>query len=132
MKKYLLFFSLLSLASTAIADSFWDHNGSIMRLEASDNKRTFTYEKPSEKMQNIGVIKGTVLFNGIRKGDKYYGAAHVFSKYCDYSLPYDVSGTVYNGPQVVLTGTRPNYSRECLATEKTTTDTLTFIYLRSE
>ncbi len=132
MKKILLGLSILLFASTAIADSFWDHNGSTMRLQDYGNERIFTYEYPSVKMQNAGVSRGDVLFNGIKKGDKYYGTARVFSKYCNSSLPYKVSGNVYSGPKVVLTGTRPSYDAGCIANGRMTTDKLVFTYISSE
>lgn len=132
MKKPLLTFSLLLLTSTAMADSFWDHNGSTMRLQDYGNERIFTYEYPSVRMQKAGITQGDVLFNGFRKGDKYYGTARVFSKYCDYSLPYKVNGNVYSGPKVVLTGTRDSYSAGCIRNGRKVTDKLVFTYLSSE
>ena len=132
MKKYLLLFPLLALSSAAMADSFWDHNGSTMRLQDYGTERTFTYEYPSVKMQRAGVSQGDVLFDGFKKGDKYYGTARVFSRYCNSSLPYRVSGNVYSGPKVVLTGTRDSYDAGCIANGRKTTDKLVFTYLRSE
>ncbi|TXD98327.1 hypothetical protein ES754_05215 [Psychrobacter frigidicola] len=132
MKKSLMFFSVLLMASTAIADSFWDHNGSTMRLQDYGNKRVFTYEYPSVKMQKAGVHQGDVLFNGFKKGDKYYGTARVFSKYCDDSLPYKVNGNVYSGPKVVLIGTRDSYSAGCIPNGRKVTDKLVFTYISSE
>jgi len=136
MKKHLIGFGLTLLASTAIADSFWNHNGSIMRLSDYGNERVFSYEHPSAKMQSAGVRSGDVLFNGVRRGDKYYGTAHVFSKYCNHSLPYKVSGNVYKGSKVVLSGTRPSYdtgyNKGCLPNGKMRKDTLVFTYISSE
>ena len=118
--------------SVAIADSFWNHNGSTMRLKDNGKYRVFIYEIPSAKMQSTGVKKGTLLFNGERIGDKYYGTARVFSKYCDYPISYTVKGNVYGGPKVVLMGTRPSYDAGCKANGKITTDKLVFTYLYSE
>lgn len=132
MKKHLIAFGLICLASTATADSFWNHNGSIMRLSDYGNERVFSYERPSVKMQGAGVRAGDVLFNGVRRGDNYFGTARVFSKYCRQSLPYKVSGNVYKGPKVVLTGTRPSYDKGCIANGKLRTDTLVFTYISSE
>lgn len=132
MKNIFLGLSVLLLASAAGADSFWDHNGSTVRLRDDGNERIFTYEYPSVKMQNAGVSKGDILFSGIKKGNKYYGTAHVFSKYCGYSLPYKVNGNVYSGPKVILIGTRPSYSSGCVADGKKITDKLVFTYISSE
>ncbi len=132
MKSILLGLSILLLASTAGADSFWDHNGSTVRLQDNGNERIFTYEYPSVKMQNAGVSQGDILFSGIKKGNKYYGTAHVFSKYCGSSLPYEVKGNVYSGPKVILIGTRPSYDAGCINSGRMITDKLVFTYLRSE
>lgn len=37
------------------ADSCWDHNGSLMRLKASGNKRWLYYEIPREALRRTGV-----------------------------------------------------------------------------
>lgn len=83
-------------------------------------------------MQKAGVTQGDLLFDGIRKGNKYYGTARVFSKYCHDSLPYKVSGNVYSGPKVVLIGTRDSYSAGCIPNGKKVTDKLVFTYLHSD
>ena len=67
MKSIFLGLSILLLASTAGADSFWDHNGSTVRLQDNGSERIFTYEYPSVKMQNAGVSQGDILFSGIKK-----------------------------------------------------------------
>ena len=55
MKKYLLLLLLPFISHSAFADSFWNHNGSIMRLVAHGNERAFVYEVPSKQMYNAGV-----------------------------------------------------------------------------
>lgn len=82
-------------------------------------------------MQKAGINTGDVLFNGVKRGNKYYGTAQVFSKSCDYSLPYEVSGNVYSVPKVILTGTRLSYDG-CTPNGRTTTDKLVFTNLSSE
>lgn len=59
----------------SFADSFWNHNGSVMKLQAYGNERVMTYYLPSEKMLNAGANYGTVYFNGFRQGNKYHGTA---------------------------------------------------------
>lgn len=132
MKKIVLSGVLVLLSSTAFADSFWNHNGSVMRLVDNNNERTFIYEKPSQKMRNTGVQKGTVLFDGHKNGDMYFGTSNVFSKNCFHDMTYKVSGHVYSGPKVVLTGKREQYdtsNNKCEPTGRIVTDKLVFTYM---
>lgn len=135
MKKYLLLLLLPFISHSAFADSFWNHNGSIMRLVAHGNERAFVYEVPSKQMYNAGVRKGRVLFNGYKNGDKYFGTSTVFSKNCYYDLAYKVSGNVYEGPRVVLQGSRTEYDTrngQCKPTGRLVSDKLVFTYMYTE
>ena len=113
-------------AGGAMADSCWNHNGSIMRLKASGNQRWFYYEHPKA---GLAVQPGTLLFNGVKSGNWYSGTARVFSKYCpEDPLEYFVEGPVgANQTKVTMTGTREVFDK-CVGTGKTTTDTLVFTY----
>lgn len=128
----LLSLALLSCSTLAFADSFWMHNGSLVRLVADGNARAFYYETPSDKMSSAGVETGTMLFSGKRVGNRYTGVSYVFSKYCNEPLPYKVSGTVKNEKTVIMTGKRPVYTTGCKNTGRYTTDTLKFTYEYSD
>lgn len=132
MLKNTLLITLLALSGTAVADSFWNHNGSLMRLSADGNERVFTYEVPSKTMLKTGVTKGTVLFEGQRNGNRYSGEARVFSKDCDEPLVYRVAGNTVGEKKVVMKGKREKYTSGCRATGKMVTDTLVFTYQYSE
>lgn len=132
MKKSILMVALLGLSGLAFADSFWLHNGSVMRLVADGNEREFYYETPSKTMRGAGVDSGTLLFNGVRQGNQYRGTMRVFSKYCDKPLEYTVQGTVKNERTIVMKGKREVYAKGCRPTGKFKTDTLTFTYQSSE
>ena len=120
----------VSFASGANADTCWNHNGSVMRLTASGQARTFSYEQPRSVLVNAGVRRGTTLFDGTRSGNRYSGTAYVFSRDCPGSpLAYSVRGSVSrNDTQVTLSGSRPVYAN-CRATGRSTTDTLVFTYV---
>lgn len=112
----------------AFADSCWDHNGSLMRLKAAGNQRAFYYEVPRRGMAEQGVRPGTLLFNGVKRGDWYSGTARVFSGACPGALEYAVEGPVnQNQTRVTVHGTREIY-RQCQPTGRYTTDTLVFTY----
>ncbi len=115
--------------ATANADSCWNHNGSLMRLQASGNQRALYYEVPRQVLRNAGVARGTLFFNGKKSGNWYSGTARVFSKYCPGDpLEYFVEGPVRGDQlQVTVNGTREVFER-CQPTGTYTTDTLVFIY----
>lgn len=131
--KYAIVTLLLTLTCVVSADqtgkeSFWDHNGSLMRLQASGPSRVFSYEVPSQKMHKTGVRKGTVLFTGYRHDDLYTGTSRVFSRYCEEPLEYQVQGRVVNEKYIVLYGQREVYAPGCIPTGRMTQDKLEFIY----
>ena len=135
MKKYLLVLLVPILSQAAFADSFWNHNGSIMRLVAHGNERAFVYEVPSKKVYAAGARKGSILFDGYKNGNKYFGTSRVFSKNCYYNLAYKVSGNVYEGTKVVLQGSRVEYDTrngKCEPTGRTVSDKLVFTYMYTE
>lgn len=116
----------------SFADSFWNHNGSVIRLQAYGNERIMTYEVPSDRMQGAGVDYGTMYFNGFRQGNKYHGTARVFSKHCLYPIEYEVSGTVVNERKIVLKGSRPTYGANCRPSGGMSHDVLEFNHMNSE
>ena len=121
----------LSLASHALADSLWDHNGSVMRLVHDGDQRRIFYEDPRSILRGAGVQEGTLLFDGYRSGNKYSGTARRFSKYCTSPLPYNVSGSVVGEKKIVLRGRREVYDEGCRRTGRFTQDSLVFTFLRA-
>lgn len=124
-----LFFAMPAAVTTAMADSCWNHNGSIMRLQAQGNQRWLSYEVPRNVLRNAGVQRGTLLFNGYKNGNWYSGTARVFSKYCPGTpLEYYVEGPVRGDQlQVTVRGSREVYS-QCRPTGRYTNDVLVFTY----
>lgn len=115
------------LAGFAWADSFWMHNGSLMRLKSQGTYRVISYEVPSQRMRSAGVSRGTVLFEGYRYGDEYTGYARVFSKYCNGPQLYEVGGWASTNDRViVLGGERDSYSSGCIPNGNITYDKLVF------
>lgn len=121
--------SSLSGSAAALADSCWNHNGSIMRLQAQGNQRWLSYEVPRNVLAQAGVRRGTLLFNGVKSGNWYSGTARVFSKHCPGSpLEYFVEGPVREDQlQVTVRGMREVYQR-CSPTGRYKTDVLVFTY----
>ena len=120
---------LFGTASVSLADSLWDHNGSLMRLEANGEERAFYYFQPRSVLQAAGVGSGTLLFDGYRDGRDYYGRSRVFSKHCRGTPhAYQVTGSVVTETKVVLTGRRQIFNK-CRPTGSYTTDELVFTYV---
>ncbi len=94
----------------------WDHNGSAMQLLSSEALRSFVYETPREGLANIGVARGTVLFEGSRNGNTYTGTAFVFSKGCGRAA-FKARGVVSDDQRSVhLSGRAPIRSNNCNVT----------------
>lgn len=118
------------LAVPALADSYWNHNGSLMRLSADGNARAFTYHSPRQGMINAGVRPGTLFFDGWRDGNRYHGTARVFSPDCGASA-FFIEGRVVSETHVVLEGWRPVF-RNCTPTSDQTWEHLEFTYSYSD
>ena len=119
------------MASPAISDSCWDHNGSIMRLKAEGNNRFFSYDMPREGMRREGVPIGQILFNGTKDGNWYRGMARVFNRNCPAHFPmqYFVEGPVLQNPlRIEVSGGRP-VVKNCQITGEFTRDWLLFGYI---
>ena len=132
MTAFLVAICLALLAVPAAADSFWDHNGSLMRLKSNGQQRVFTYDEPRSVLRRAGVRGGTVLFDGRNVGDYYVGRARRFSKYCEAPLVYEVEGPVLDGTRIVMRGTREVFASGCRGTGRYVQDELVFTYSRSD
>jgi hypothetical protein len=135
MLRLFMFLLLASISTLSQAESYWNHNGSLMRLESNGDERYFYYQSPRSGMVKQGVRPGTLLFSGRKEGDYYYGTARVFSRHCPGDpLEYSVEGPVVEGGQglrVILTGSRPVHKR-CRETGRHKTDRLVFQYRYSD
>jgi hypothetical protein len=101
------------VAANMQSATYWDHNGSKMRLIASATDRQFVYYEPRQGMIDVGVRAGTVLFSGKRQGNSYSGSAYIFTPHCG-TLRYEVTGTVSEDDrQVTLHGNVPTTNSMC-------------------
>ncbi len=108
--------------------SIWNHNGSIVRLEASDTKRSIYYVEPRA---GLPAKAGDLLFEGQRKGRSYEGTAFLFSQACG-KIGYSVTGSIAEDDRTVsMTGTAPRRNAQCQITSYFQ-DRLVFSFLRIE
>lgn len=92
---------------------FYDHNGSVMRLEQAGSSFTITYETPRASLRDLGVGPGTLLFSGSYEGPDYVGGmAWIFSRRCG-DIDYYVYGTLRPGGNFTLTGAAPVRDGTC-------------------
>ncbi len=111
--------------------SYWNHNGSVVYLIATGNKREFYYSQPRPGMVAQGVTPGTLLFTGYVSGSGYRGTAFLFSARCG-PRSYAVSGKVQEtGGRVIMTGNATNVNSRC-EISNTINDVLVFQYLYSD
>ncbi|MFM9848449.1 MAG: M48 family metalloprotease [Hyphomicrobiaceae bacterium] len=93
--------------------SLWEHNRSIVYLDANGTQRRFHYHQPRPGLKEVGVAHGTILFEGQRIGDRYVGKAYIFSKTCP-PISYEVSGVVSaDQREVTMVGKAPLPDRHC-------------------
>jgi hypothetical protein len=84
-----------------------------MRLRAEGTSRSFEYVVPRAGLREVGVLAGTVLFEGSQTADQYSGTAYLFSKNCG-RIGYPVKGPASkNQGKVRLSGRAPKRNSKC-------------------
>jgi hypothetical protein len=134
----ILFWSIVSVASTMVsarADSLWNHNGSIMMLNANGNLVQFVYVQPKPLMAQQGVERGTVLFSGRRNGGgglsdaSYSGTASIFSAKCGrHDFPVKGTDLWDPFPKIRLEGRAPRINQQTCQQNGDREEILEFAY----
>ncbi len=109
--------------------TLWSHNGSEMGYETGRNEAlTIWYWTPRAGLSDVGVRRGTILFEGWRSGTLVEGTARIFTRDCG-TYPYPVEGTAFGGASTLtMTGLRPVIDGQCRVSG-TRPDTLTFTFV---
>jgi hypothetical protein len=90
--------------------SLWNHDGSIVRLEAVGRARRFYYVEPRA---GLSARSGEIAFEGVREGPAYSGRAFQFSENCA-PLAYQVKGSVSpDESSVKMAGYKPRRDAQC-------------------
>ena len=93
--------------------SYWAHNRSIMYMTEDGTRRHIYYDDPRPGLKEVGVKKGTLLFDGVVDGTTLSGTAFVFAKNCD-PLSFAVTGTLAReGKRITLNGKAPRIGTKC-------------------
>ncbi|WP_162596217.1 hypothetical protein [Methylobacterium sp. 17Sr1-1] len=99
-----------ALGAAPRGGSYWDHNDSVMVLVADGARRRFYYHRPRPGMAEAGARSGSLLFDGVRRGNTYSGTATVFAGACG-TFTYTVDGYVVADRRVVMRGMAPRVDR---------------------
>jgi hypothetical protein len=99
-------------ASNCATDEY-DHNGSLMEMQVCDGGgMTISYMRPRRGLTAVGVVTGTLLFNGVEQaGGVISGQARRFDKTCGPVL-YPVTGHNHSG-SIILRGNAPKLDGRC-------------------
>lgn len=98
--------NFLCLSYPALADSFWQADGTVLQLTASGTQRTLTVVRAGPDLAAANVAAGAVLFRGQRIEGTYRGELYDLASGCSTPPVIVVKGQVVNELTVVLTGTR--------------------------
>jgi hypothetical protein len=112
MKSLILALLALGLGIASVqGQSFYNHNGSIMRLVQQGNAVRIFYEEPREGLRRNGVVTGTLLFEGQLDANLYLeGMSRIFSARCG-ELDYFVYGQFRRNGDFTLAGAAPVLER---------------------
>jgi hypothetical protein len=80
--------------------SLWDQNGSIMRVLSEGTHIRIVYDQPRPDVSGTGIVRGTLLFDGVRDRNSLSGTAFAFNL---QGCP-NVSGKIVPDSQIELTG----------------------------
>jgi hypothetical protein len=93
--------------------SNWNFFGSTMYMTAQGAQRRLFYDVPRESLSNLGITRGSLLFEGELNQSNLTGQVIAYAPNCP-ALKYPAIGTLSaNGLRVTLTGNRPARDSSC-------------------
>lgn len=109
-----------------VTSTLWDHNGSIMALTIDGSKYSFVYAEPKEGMRQMGVTRGTLLFEGVRDASRLRGLSRIFRGAHCGNFQYSVEGVIAADERTMtLYGDRSDVDTDCRILRRRS-DTLVF------
>lgn len=102
---------LFLVMSPALAGELhmFEHNKSVVSWFFAGDQAIAKYESPRSGLAEIGIVEGTVLFEGREEAGKIVGNAFTFKESCG-SAPYKVIGT-WTDDWITLRGPAPIWSK---------------------
>ena len=127
MKKILATLMLIgtSFAFTAQAQP-WNHNGSTMSVNISNDQIKIYYAQPRKVMLDAGAKPNDLLFEGKITGNIIVGTAKIFAHHCG-QFTYQVAGSINaNKSEINLNGQAPVVDRSTCQQTRLVPDALAF------
>jgi hypothetical protein len=111
-----------------IDDTFWDLNGSLMRLQVRGGEFIMRYEVPRIGLLQVGVQPGDVVLIGRGEpGGMVVGTAYIHTIECG-KIPYQVQGRGAH-QTIYVTGNRPLVGLwSCQLYPMSVLEQMTFVY----
>jgi hypothetical protein len=93
--------------------SNWNFFGSKMYMTTQGAQRRLFYDAPRESLSNLGITRGSLLFEGTLNQSKLTGQLIAYASNCPV-LQYPATGTLSaDGLRITLVGNRPTRDSAC-------------------
>lgn len=108
--------------------SNWIFFGSTMYMTAQGAQRRLFYDAPRDSLSNLGITRGSLLFEGTLNQSKLTGQLIAYASNCP-ALQYPATGTLSaDGLRITLVGNRPARDSDCnVISQKAVTLVLEFV-----
>lgn len=91
----------------------WSYNGSVFELISDGAGKKFVYSEVREGLREVGVVGGSVAFEGVQTGQALQGKAYVYSARCG-PIAYPASGTISaDQKRATVIGKAPYVDSQC-------------------
>jgi hypothetical protein len=91
----------------------WSHNGSVFEMISNGAAKKFVYLEVREGLREVGVVGGSVAFEGVQTGEALKGKAYVYSARCG-QIAYPASGTISaDQKRATVSGKAPYVDAQC-------------------
>lgn len=91
----------------------WSHNGSVFEMISNGAAKKFVYSEVREGLREVGVVGGSVAFEGVQTGQALQGKAYVYSARCG-AIAYSASGTISaDEKRATVSGKAPYVDGQC-------------------
>jgi hypothetical protein len=91
----------------------WSYNGSVFEMISNGAGKKFVYAEVREGLREVGVVGGSVAFEGVQTGQALQGKAYVYSARCG-PIAYPASGTISaDQKRATVSGKAPYVDAQC-------------------
>jgi hypothetical protein len=91
----------------------WSYNGSVFEMISNGVGRKFVYAEVRDGLREVGVVGGSVAFEGVQTGEALQGKAYVYSARCG-PIAYPASGRItVDQKRATVNGKAPYVDAQC-------------------